>query len=85
MNLVLSTGCPTRKADTLFILRSVNQEQEMEEDDGEIEGHEIYHGTKFYIESAFSSFLQVYQKIEDEADTIFNYIDGTKTDFYTRN
>ena len=67
VNLVLKSRSPTQYPDTLFILRSTNQEQELDDIDDEIEGIEIYHGTKFYLESAFNSFLQVYHEIEDDA------------------
>lgn len=84
VNIVLKSRSPTLLADTLFLLRSVNQEQELDDEDDEIEGIEIYHGTKFYLESAFNSFLQVYQKIEDDAEHLFNYKDKTKNDFYSQ-
>lgn len=59
VNLVLREGSPIQHADTLFILRSINQEQEIDDDDV-IQGHELYNGDKFYIETAYSTFLQVY-------------------------
>ena len=70
VNLVLKDGSPTQHADTLFVLRSINQEQELDDDD-EIQGHELYHGDKFYLETAYTTFLQVYQKIDDEAENLF--------------
>lgn len=82
VNLVLRARSPSQYVDTLFILRPLNQEQELDDDD-EIEGHEIYHGTKFYLETAYSTFLQVYQKIEDDAGHLFTYKDRTKHEFYT--
>ena len=57
VNLVLKARSPNQNADTLFILRSINQEQELEDEDEEIEGIEIYHGTKFYLETAHETFL----------------------------
>lgn len=57
VNLELKAKSPTDNPDSIFILRSINQEQEMEDDDDEIEGHEIYHGTKFYLETGHNTFL----------------------------
>ena len=57
VNLVLRARSPSQHVDTLFILRPLNQEQELADDDGGTEGHEIYHGTKFYLETAYSTFL----------------------------
>lgn len=83
VNLELKSRSPTHQPDTIFILRSITQEQELDDQDDEIEGIEIYHGTKFYLETGYNTFLQIYQKIEDETDYLFTYKDRTKNDFYT--
>lgn len=62
---------------SLFCLRSINQDQELADDYGEeIDGRPIQDKTKIYIESYFKTYLQVYESIDDSTAKSFKYHDN---------
>ena len=80
--LQLKEGSPLQYIDTLFILRPISREQELDDEDDGTPDVELFHDTKIFIETYFNSFLQIYYDIEDESQQMFTYKDPNKHEMY---
>ena len=58
---------------SLFCIRSLNQEQEQAHDDygDELEGKPVSDKSKVYLESYFKTYIQIYEDIDDDINLSF--------------